>query len=143
MTTTNKVYRGFLSLGSSGEGDDILHIGEEILAEVLGSDLQDYGPYVSVQYYTTISDTPFEVIQEEYLKTVMGLSEADFGHRYSEITGYLWTDESWQVGGHDLIGLLTMDIGRFCHLMVVFHAEEVQLPKYFPAAGLLGPYRVL
>jgi len=123
---TTKIYRGLLDLRYSGEGDDILHIGEDVVAEMLESDLEEYGNYVSVRYYTTVLDTPFELIQKEYLKTVMGLSDADFGHRYSEITGYLWTDESWQVGGHDLIRLLTMDVGRFCHLMITFH--EVKIP---------------
>jgi len=123
----NKAYRGFLRLGEHGEGWDILFIGEEVVAELLKDDLEQYGHYVTVSYYTSEQENELNQVQEEYMKTLMGVSEAMFGHRYSEITGYLWTDEEWKVGGHDLIGLLGMEEGRFCHLSVEFHSEAPQL----------------
>ncbi len=120
---TKKIYRGMLTLNSHGEGDGLLFIGSDVVADTLQDDLQDYGNYVTVSFYTTEKDTPIEVIQEEYMMTLMGLSDADFDHRYSDITGYLWTDESWEVGGHNLIELLSLSTGRFCHLDVEFSRE--------------------
>jgi hypothetical protein len=39
--------------------------------------------------------------------------------RYSETTGYLWTDEKLQVGGHDLIEELSGSAGKF----LIFEAD--------------------
>jgi hypothetical protein len=54
----------------------------------------------------------------------VGLGEADVGHRYSEITGYLWTDEEIMVGGHDLIEELHDHLGKFCHLEITYLAQD-------------------
>ena len=53
------------------------------------------------------------------LKFIGGI-EADFNPRYSEITGYLWTDEELNVGGHDLMAELKSNVGKWLILEIVY-----------------------
>lgn len=42
-------------------------------------------------------------IQEEHIKKFTGSASANYGAVYSELTGYLWTDDEGKIGGHDLV----------------------------------------
>jgi hypothetical protein len=55
---------------------------------------------------------------------MLGEGDATFGARYSEDTGYLWTDEELNVGGHDLLGELESHEGRYC-LLEIRYSHEV------------------
>ena len=120
----NKQYAGWLKLGDHGEGFDILLLDGEPIADILTDDLERYGHTVTARYF--ISDTPisFEEVTEEVILHVLGYSSADFGHRYSDITGYLWTDEDWQVGGHDMLWELRQSAGKYLNLQVEFYDED-------------------
>ena len=64
--------------------------------------------------------TDEDELQEAFLGRLDGLGEVDFDIRYSEITGYLWTDEELKVGGHDLIEELTSYVGKYLYLKVTY-----------------------
>ena len=51
---------------------------------------------------------------------VMGDANVDLQSRYSEITGYLWTDEDLNVGGHDLLAELKGHVGKW----LIMEVEE-------------------
>ena len=48
----------------------------------------------------------------------MGLLESEFWEQYSEITGYLGTDETLNVGGHDLLEELRSNIDNYIILEI-------------------------
>lgn len=117
-------YVGWLKIGSWGECDDALWLSdddEESLAERLADDIE--GKNVSVRYWISPKELPQEDMKIEWLKTLMGDVEVDVGHHYSEITGYLWTDEEVKIGGHDLIGELKSYDGKYLLLQVDMHSE--------------------
>ena len=62
---------------------------------------------VSVRY--VVSEKPIEDIDEEIANIVISL-EGDLGIKhyshFSDLTGYLWTDNEMNVGGHDLLAEL-------------------------------------
>lgn len=119
-----KIYRGTLGHYDNGEDDEILGVADargdvqEPLAECIKDDIEAYGPYLSVRYF--IADQPMsrEALTDAWVKTVCGLGEADYAMRYSEITGYLWTDEAIRVGGHDLLEELQGHLGQWLDLEI-------------------------
>ncbi len=129
-----EIYKGWLLEGSWGEGDDILYLSPnvnsyydgEVLAEVL-EELK--GEPVSVRYHITSKEMSLDEATEDYIKKLYGKVDADVGHHYSEITGYLWTDEEINIGGHDLIEELHSFIGKYLILVVDIHPIELGSKK--------------
>lgn len=113
-------YSGLLSLHSYGEADDILFLSSirEPVAEELGF-IQ--GKQVTARYWITDRECTKDEANDCFMKEVMGYGEADFGSRYSECTGYLWTDEELNIGGHDLIEELNSYIGKWLILEIEVH----------------------
>lgn len=108
------IYKGWITAEKDWNGEHVLYLTEnqedkgfngddEPLAELIESDIEKYGKYLSVQYF--ISDGPIDESKlEEYLINVyFGVGDAVFCRAYSDLTGYLWTDEEINVGGHDLL----------------------------------------
>jgi len=115
------IYKGFIEEKCKGENYDALFIGdmEYPLAEEFERELQ--GNQVSVRYWISDAEKTKEQIQEGALKTIMGIVDADYGDRCSEITGYLWTDEELNIGGHDLLSELSSYKGKFVYLEIDVH----------------------
>ncbi|MCO6704822.1 hypothetical protein [Streptomyces sp. CHB9.2] len=80
---------------------------------------------VTVRYW--ISSTPLKTVEEadeRTLEQVMGYLDAEIDHRYSDITGYLWTDEHFKVGGHDLIPIFEEAEGKYLLLEITVHEKS-------------------
>lgn len=126
--TTTKVYAGRLVQTSNGDEDDLVGLQVlsdrppkwwedcAILAEVIQDDIEDYGNYLTVSYW--ISDEPMNDDERTDALILMGLGEADYDKRYSDYTGYLWTDEELNVGGHDLLEELHQNLGKHLYMEV-------------------------
>ncbi len=124
-----KVYTGWLEENNWGESRNILYLtptkGEafdgEVLALILEADL--VGKYVSVRYHIIDKEMVLDEAEEHFLKRLYGVIETDVGHHYSEITGYLWTDEKINIGGHNLIAELHSWVGKFMILIIDIEAD--------------------
>lgn len=125
-----KIYRGFLKIASNGEDSDVLFLAKTpadegvILAEMVGEDINTLGNFVSVRYFTADEEMSIDELTIDLVKQASGVADARHRMRYSEITGYLYTDEDLQIGGHDLLYELKGHAGRFCHLEVEFVGGE-------------------
>jgi hypothetical protein len=120
-----ETYNGLLVTTSNGEESHLLGIVQghdvQILAELVSRDRDEHGRFLSVSYYT--SDKPVADPQAEYLKQLYGGvtdDDVEYRMRYSDITGYLWTDEKLTVGGHDLIEELRGNLGRYLYMTIEF-----------------------
>ena len=130
-TVTTVRYRGTLALRYHGEADDILHLDGDLddrypyepLAETISDDLERYGRYASVRYWTAAGPMADDILMENAVRSLLGDADADYGARYSEVTGYLWTDEDIMVGGHDLLEELKSQAGRYCLLEIGYSRE--------------------
>lgn len=122
---------GGLWFGGLKEGRvyDVLHVrpdgwqdGKPIL-EFLYEDCLMDGAIVDVSY--AISNTPmtFEAVQEDIIKLALGEADVDFGHHFSDLTGYLWTDSDLKIGGHDLLNELESFEGKYCNIRIVMHHD--------------------
>jgi hypothetical protein len=119
-------YRGVIAEHDHGEGTDILFLDDasgnydDPLAEVIEDDIDRHGRHLSVRYWTADVPRSDDDMIEGALREQDGEGEAEFRHRYSEITGYLWTDEDINVGGHDLLEELRSQAGRYCLLEIAY-----------------------
>lgn len=126
------IYRGLLIKVSNGEEDDLLGLvgdtyqASEPLAETIKDDIVQHGDYLSVRYYTSDKQMTLDELNEALFRTLYGEGEARYGMHYSEITGYLWTDEEINVGGHDLLEELKSYLGKWLHLEI----EYTDQPKW-------------
>lgn len=143
-----KIYRGWITEGtdsSEPEYDDALGLepyskeerkvkerrdhwwrwplmNNALVVEV-GSNMYRHGNYLTVRYYISDQEASVEELLEQHMRTLFGDGDVDFSSRYSDITGYLWTDEELNVGGHNLLDELRSYVGKFCHLEIDY-AEE-------------------
>lgn len=121
-------YRGKLIWVSNGEVDCLGFVNENTnRADILVREIYDDVGYsyrgqkqLTVRYYT--SDTPIpESPAESFMAVLMGGAEVNYSMAYSEITGYLWTDQDLIIGGHDLRDELETFIGKYLHLEIDVH----------------------
>lgn len=123
MTTVR--YRGVLEVRYHGESMDVLFLEdardwEEPLAETISDDLERHGRYASVRYWTADTKLDDDAIIESAVRMMLGDAEARYHVAYSDVTGYLWTDEDIMVGGHDLLEELKAQAGRYCLLEITY-----------------------
>lgn len=121
---------GEISLGPHGEGDDLLFVGGTLLAKAFVEACGD--PWngrvrakVSIRY--GIAHDPIEDLDTAAARMIAGadrhtgMAEGEFIHCYSEITGYLWTDEELKTGGHDLLKELRAHAGKYAVVKIQIH----------------------
>jgi len=118
---SKKTYQGMLALHSWGEADDILFLSS--IADPLAKELSWMcGENVTVRYWIVDNKCTRDEAVEAAMLIVMGAIDVDIYSRYSEMTGYLWTNEDLNVGGHDLLEELKSNVGKWLIM-------EVELPE--------------
>lgn len=80
--------------------------------------------YASIQFL--IGDTPVDIdhIEETKIVSMEGLVESKYYHRYSDYTGYLWTEEGFKCGGHDLLNILESNLGKYIHIEIELYSKK-------------------
>jgi hypothetical protein len=79
--------------------------------------------YASIQML--IGDTPIDMdhIDETKIVSMEGITESEYYHRYSDYTGYLWTEEEFKCGGHDLLKILEGNMGKYIHIEIELYSR--------------------
>lgn len=121
----NRTYEGLLCLHSWGEADDILFLSS--LDDPMVEELEwMHNKIATVRYWITDKEATKEEVQKSFIaETMGGVVDAYLCPRYSEITGYLWTDEDLNVGGHDLLARLKSNVGKW----LILEIEEGAKPE--------------
>lgn len=136
------VFRGWILTGPDESTDRVLYIVDpsiKTIGEPFAERVQDLvsysGKQVSINYH--IADEPLneDEMTEALLAKLMGSAidgkaYVKYEHRYSEMTGYLWTDEKLMIGGHDLIAELYSHVGKYLHLNFTIHDYEGYRHEY-------------
>ena len=114
-------YKGIVKEGDYGENWEALFIGEnsQPIAEIFEEDF--VGKQVTVRYWTSENEKTKEELQESVLRKLFGDVDANYSDCYSEITGYLWTNEDINIGGHDLLNEIRSYAGSYILLEVDVH----------------------
>lgn len=115
------VYKGFISEHYKGDNDDAIFIGDmdSPISEELMDEINE--KQVSIRYWISDSEKPKEELVECFLKTLFGAVDANYNSRYSEDTGYLWTNSELKIGGHDLLNELQSNLGKYIYLEIDVH----------------------
>lgn len=126
-----QTYEGFLRLESNSEEDDILWLDtksnnkelscidiweDEPLAEILEEEIS--GKQVCLKYYISNKKLSLEDAEACFIRIIEGEVDAEYTMRYSEYTGYLWTDEEIKIGGHNLLEELKSNKDKYLILIV-------------------------
>ncbi|WP_068059300.1 hypothetical protein [Nocardia xishanensis] len=129
MNGVRQIYRGRIHEAPCGEHDDALFLADidVPLAERIEDGLDQWGRFATVRYWITDTERCAEELTDNLAKIAVGAIDADYTHCYSEYTGYLWTDEELNVGGHDLLDELRTHLGRFAHIEFEYCVEAPNL----------------
>ena len=76
---------------------------------------------VTVRYWVSEQKSTIEEAQKGFLDTLFGVAHVHYQHCYSEMTGYLYTNDDLVIGGHDLIGELESHKDKWLNLEIVNH----------------------
>lgn len=83
-----------------------------------------YGSFVSIQMLT--GDTPIDIdhVDETKIVSMMGEAGSKYYHQYSDLTGYLWTEEEFKCGGHDIQEILQSHMGEYIHMEIELYKSK-------------------
>lgn len=113
-------YNGLITEGYNGDNDDALYIDNTCITQELAEEIN--GKQVSARYWISKNKiNSKEEAQESFFKTLIGVAESEYESAYSEVTGYLWTTENLQIGGHDLDSELRDSEGKYILLEIDIH----------------------
>lgn len=115
------IYKGIVRESTRGENDDALFIGDnsQPIAEIFEEDFE--GKQVTVRYWISDKEKTKQELIKSCLYNLLGVVNAQYRDSYSEITGYLWTDENLYIGGHDLLEEIRNHKDEFIYLEVDVH----------------------
>lgn len=116
-------YKGKIWGGEYGDNYDTVFIGYNStpVAKRIQEELGWGKNQVSIRFWISDNEQTKEELTTNQLQTLVGDLEARYSDRYSELTGYLWTDESLLIGGHDLLNILTSHKDKFIYLEIDIH----------------------
>ena len=82
------------------------------------------GSYASIQMLTGSTPIDLDHIDETKIVSMMGEVSSHYYHRYSDYTGYLWTEEGFKCGGHDIPKILRSHIGEYIHMEIELYERR-------------------
>lgn len=111
------IYSGYLYMDEDINENETLFISSEKkpISEVLS---QFTKKMITVRYYITNKELNYAEVTEAHLYSICGDIESKYEPLYSEITGYLYTDERLNVGGHNLLDELKSFCGKYLTLVI-------------------------
>ena len=118
------IYKGFLKLGSNGEDDEILFLDNSCTPFVEDIFYDIANKFATVRYFISDKKVLLEEAQKLFIEKLYGKISVEYEIHYSETTGYLWTTEELEVGGHDLLEELKSYIGKY--LILIVDINEIQ-----------------
>lgn len=118
------IYKGLIVLGH-GENDSAVTLylpphDRDVLAEQIEWAMAEYGQYLTARYIISDRALTDKEAVEVPARIACGMGFAEYAEAYSEITGYLWTDQNIQIGGHDLQEELRGYAGKWLWLEITY-----------------------
>jgi hypothetical protein len=131
-----RVFSGWISHHDWREGDALFLSNElEPLAHTLEYIINEI---VTIRYWVTDQVCTLTQAEEAFGRKLFGDTDVELDSVYSEITGYLWTNEWLRVGGHDLIDELMTHEGKYAILEVTVHDKEEAKANGLVGGGAMG-----
>ena len=115
------IFKGFIRESDYGDNSYTSFIGDDDKPISLIFLEEFYKKDVTARYFISETEKSIEELEENLILTSCGCLHADYSYRYSEITGYLWTDEEIMIGCHDLLSEINENIGKYIYLELTIH----------------------
>jgi hypothetical protein len=106
-------------------GEELVSVGGGFpLSKGMEEKLNWINRYASVRL--VFGKTPIDPtkVEETIIESYFGKARAEYAHQYSDLTGYLWTDEGFQVGGHDLMKIFESHQGEYAHVEIEIYKKK-------------------
>lgn len=80
--------------------------------------------YASLSY--ALSDSPIDphFVAESAILSYYGLIDKEYAVSWSDTSGYLWTEERFNVGGHSILDILKDNLGRYIHMEMSLYRKR-------------------
>lgn len=98
---------------------------QQTLVEEIAKDREEYGPFITCRYVISQWKTTIDDAETRLLEYMDG-DRIGTEDQWSEITGYLWTDDYLVFGGHNIAKELERNVGRYCVIECRFQKEKEQ-----------------
>ena len=112
------IYKGLIIEGDLDDNFHCLFIGGIPIVKSM-DDIMD--KHVTLSYYISDIEMNEQELLENTIKSLSGSMDSEYYASYSDCTGYLWTNEKMQVGGHDLLSELQDNIGKYIYMKIIVH----------------------
>lgn len=112
------ILQGYIQEEQAGQGA-ALYIGDTIISEYFYYEIDE--GQVSVSFYISDEEKTLDDFKENQILSLSGSVYARYGDSYSDYTGYLWTNDICEIGGHSLIEDLYEHEGKYCILIINHH----------------------
>ena len=108
------------------DGEMVIDRKEKSIFEILNNQYFS-NRFTCVSFVTSDSEiTDPAKLVEGFLRKIMGDIEFQYYHHYSSYTGYLYTNEEFNVGGHDIKKLLECNCGKYIHMEIdLYNTNEI------------------
>lgn len=115
------IHKGIISYVSKYDHDSTIYLdgSEESLIEILQEQIN--GKKVSVRYFVAGKPETKAVLIEGLIQKLYGDADAEYDESFSEYTGYLYTDQQLNIGGHNLFDEMKQNDGKFLYLEIDIH----------------------
>lgn len=80
--------------------------------------------FASVRFVTGKTPIDPTKVEETIIECFYGNAKGRYDHVYSDYTGYLWTEEKFIVGGHDIPKILYSHIGEYIHMEIELYEQK-------------------
>lgn len=82
--------------------------------------------YASVRMVTGKTPIDPTKVEETIIESFYGDADGHYYHRYSDYTGYLWTEEEFKVGGHSIPDILHSHMDEYIHMEIELYRLKPQ-----------------
>jgi hypothetical protein len=113
-------FKGLISTIDEYEMNATLITDEKGESVAFASEFPSYSEVIVRWAINDTGDWPetLDEVAADELSLLEGAAHTKYGAQYSEITGYLWTDNEATVGGHDLTRILESNRGKYLWMEV-------------------------
>lgn len=87
---------------------------------------------VGVRYHLSTQKKSWEELTTNMLNQLEGIASAKWGHHFSDLTGYLWTDQEFIINKHNLIDEIgTQLAGKYWDVKEGFDPQYLLIEVFF------------
>jgi hypothetical protein len=112
------IIQGFIKTVFEFDSGDGVYVGDSPLSDQL-----DYldRKNVNVRFYISDEERTISELNENLILSMSGALTASYYDRYSDYTGYLWTEDNLKIGNHDLLADIASHKDKYATIIITIN----------------------